>query len=214
MSTNKYFNNIEQESEQDLLQELVVEMIQIYGVDVVYIKRENLSIDPVLREPTMSSFSETWEIEMYMPDTGVNNGQQNFMSKFGFRFDETTEIFCAISRWKELNTGLIKPREGDLIYVGNPESPHGSFVNDCFQIKQSWLDEKGEGPFGSHQTFRMTLVNFTKSYEEFNTNYDEINDVMNTNEADEMLTAINKAAKDQAPTLIKPKGNPFGDFSI
>lgn len=212
MTTRPIFNNLYQAEEQSVLQDIIVEMIQMYGVDCQYIKRENVSIDPILREETMSHFSESWTIEAYIPDTGINPGKQNFMSKFGFRFDETSEAIIAISRWKELNTGLIRPREGDLLYIGNPLDQHGSFMNDVMQIKQCWLDSQSESPMGAHQTFRLTLANFTKSYETFNTNYDEINNVMNTNEVDEMATSINAAAKQQAQTLVVDRKNPFGDF--
>ena len=101
MPTNKYFNHLYAKNEQKVFTDLVYEAIRIHGVDVVYIKREYVEIDEVLREPKQSTFKETYVVEMYIPDTGQGGGDQSFMSKFGFRFQETSEAILSIRAWDE-----------------------------------------------------------------------------------------------------------------
>lgn len=212
MPVNKYFNNLYAVNEQDTYGNLVYEMIQLYGVDIVYIKREFVELDPVLREPKKSSFRETYIIESYLPDTGQGGGDQSIMSKFGFRFNETTEAIISIKAWDRTNTGLKRPREGDIIYIGNPEHIYRSFMNEAYDIKQVHLGAADEYQKGGQYTYRLVLESFTPSYETFETEYDQINDRYNVDDDFENLTTINKHSKEETDNLLVPSKNPFGEI--
>ena len=78
---NPYFNNIHRTSEQDLHESLVVENIQMHGVNILYIPLENFQVDPVLQEPRNITYQNSYTIEAYLPEAGETDGQQDIMSK-------------------------------------------------------------------------------------------------------------------------------------
>lgn len=212
MPTNKYFNHLYAKNEQKVFTDLVYEAIRIHGVDVVYIKREYVEIDEVLREPKQSTFKETYVVEMYIPDTGQGGGDQSFMSKFGFRFQETSEAILSIRAWDEANTGMVRPREGDVIYIGNPDHIYDSFMNTAFEIKQVHMGMDDDFQKGGRHAYRLTLESFTPSYEKFETEYDQVNTAYNVNDEYEIMTAINEVSTKKTDELLVPSKNPFGEL--
>ena len=165
---NPYFNNIHRESEQDLHESLVVENIQIFGIDVLYIPLESFQVDPILREPKNIKYQNSYTIEAYLPDNGETDGEQNIMSKFGFRVNKTVEILIAKKRFHEVCPGKERPYEGDLIYIGNPTDPRGSFMNLFLEINQVSY-QTPEWAFGNHYTYKLFCETYTYSYEKFET---------------------------------------------
>lgn len=164
MTTSKYFNKIRGVEEQNLFEDLVVEMIQIAGVDVLYIPRKILEFDRVLKEPTRSTFERAYPVEAYLPDGGNFGGDQNIMSKFGFRVNQTSEILISKRRFDELGTGLLRPMEGDLIFIGQPEKAYGRFTNTLMEINQVWYNQP-DWQFGKHFTYKMVCETFTYGHE-------------------------------------------------
>ena len=57
MAVNQYFNQTSFASEQNLLEDLVVESIQIHGQDFYYIERTEVNSDTVFNEATLSEFN-------------------------------------------------------------------------------------------------------------------------------------------------------------
>jgi len=210
MATNKYFNRLKQTSEQDLFEDMVIESIQQSGVDVWYIPRENLEVDPILGEPTQSTFREAFLIEAYLPEGGQMDGQQNLMSKFGFRMNQTIDMIISKRRWAEIGTGFPRPREGDLIYIGDSQNSYSSFLNTFFEINQVWYTNP-DWQFGRHFTYKMMCEVFTYSYEKFQTGVTTIDDMQLPN-MDIVDMAINEALEQQKPSVVIDKSNPFGDF--
>lgn len=211
MTTNKYFNRLTQTSEQDLFEDMVIESIQQSGVDVWYIPRENLEIDPILGEPTQSTFKEAFQIEAYLPEGGQMEGEQNLMSKFGFRMNQTIDMIMSKRRWAEIGSGFNRPREGDLIYIGNTPNSYASFLNTFFEINQVWYTNP-DWQFGRHFTYKLMCEVFTYSYEKFQTGVQTLDDMQLPN-ADIVDYAINEAVMQQKQIDVKlDTGNPFGDF--
>ena len=95
MTVNKYFNNLYYGPEQDMFNDIVQEVIQIHGSDILYICRDVEEFDELLREEKVSVFKTTYSIDAYVPNTGQNNTMQKLMSKFGFRFEENMEIYIS-----------------------------------------------------------------------------------------------------------------------
>lgn len=211
MTTNKYFNRITQVSEQDLFEDMVIESIQQSGIDVWYIPRTNLAVDPILGEPTQSTFNQSYQIECYLPEGGQMDGEQNLMSKFGFKMNQTVDMVMSKRRWSELGTGFLRPREGDLIYIGDSTNPDGSFINTFFEINQVWYNNP-DWQFGRHFTYKLMCEVFTYSYEKFQTGVRALDDMQIENE-DMVELAINQAVMQQKQSVVKlDTGNPFGDF--
>ena len=80
---NPYFDTINRKSEQELHEALVVENIQMHGINILYVPLENFQVDPVLQEPRNITYQNSYTIEAYLPEAGETDGQQNIMSKFG-----------------------------------------------------------------------------------------------------------------------------------
>lgn len=211
MTTNKYFNRVSQSSEQDLFESTVIEMIQINGVDVWYIPREIFELDPILKEPKKTIFQRNFAIEAYMPDAAQYGGEQNIMSQFGLRINQTTEFIMSKKRFAELGTGRNRPKEGDLIYLGDPYSTAPSFTNNMFEINQVWYNNP-DWQFGKHFTYRIVCENFTYSYEKFQTGKEGI-DQMNVKNSEDLKYGINQEVVDFKQDLVVfDRNNPFGDF--
>lgn len=214
MATNPYFNNQNHKGEQDLFESLVIEHIQMNGVDITYIPRENIGYNEILVEPTQSKFKEYHTIEAYMPDTANFGGEQDIMSKFGYKIEQTTELLISKKRWEQLMPAeLIRPREGDIVYIGDVSghgSTYGSFVNTFFQINHV-LFNSPDWQFGKNFVYKLACRTYIHSAEKFETgnpNLDQFNQI----QKDEADVGINKPAQGNGAQILINRNNPFGDF--
>lgn len=132
MATNKYFNHYTAHNEQDLYHDLATEMIQMAGMDVHYIKVENLkdeNYDPILGENRFETLKESTVIEMYLKDYEQPYQGDDFYSKFGLSQPHTCTLLVGVRRFHDM-TGH-RPREGDYVYL-----PKTDFLgpDDIFRI--------------------------------------------------------------------------------
>lgn len=212
MAINKYFNQTRFVPEQDLYSDLLVELIQIRGMDILYIKRENVDIDKILNEPTASKFKDTYTIEVYMPDSEIAQGDQYYMSRIGTGFNEISEFYMAKRRWHEVvGDDMIRPREGDLIYVGNPNSTYESTINKMYIIKNVTMGHPERAQFGKNHSFRIIAEIYTPSYEEFDTDFKDIDNGYNTNPDAEFIGSINVSSFEEAQDVMVQTCNPIGE---
>lgn len=215
MATNKYFDHLYNSNEQDEFMDLVQESIQIHGHNILYIVRDIQDFDALLREEKLSVFKTTYIVEAYMSNQGQNQNMQKYMSKFGFRFEESTELIISAKSWDELGTNLHQPREGDYIYIGNPEDTYASFVNCMFQINQVWDGHPDTMQFGTVASYRLTLSSVNKSYNNIvDTNYSDINSFLNPTPESDNKTTIKKEADDFMDVNIVPNGNVFTKWGM
>jgi hypothetical protein len=132
MATNSYFQNGAR-SEQNLYQDLIIESIQIYGVDIFYIPRTLVAKDDILGEDSLSKFKTRYAIETYFENVDNFAGQGSFIEKFGLMVEQSATIVIARRRWEQLigryDSGTLpnRPCEGDLIYF--------PLSNGLFEIK-------------------------------------------------------------------------------
>jgi hypothetical protein len=120
LATNFFFNNFQNSQEQILIEDLIIESIKIYGLDVIYIPRNPVAIDPILNEDPMREYIHAVPVEMYVKNVDGFQGDGDFMSKFGLQIrDQIT--FCIARRIFNNEVGSIeyldRPQEGDLIYL-------------------------------------------------------------------------------------------------
>jgi len=119
MATNVYFNPFPKNitSEQLLVEDLVIEAMQIYGMEVFYLPRSSRDqVDFLYGEDTLKQYTEAYTIEMYLEDVTGMEGDGDFISKFGLEIKD--EITLLISRRRFAATVPQKrPHEGDLVYV-------------------------------------------------------------------------------------------------
>lgn len=215
MATNPYFSNVSHKGEQDLFEDLAVEHIQIHGIDVTYIPRENIAIDEILVEPTQSKFTKYHTIEGLMTDAGQFDGDQDIMSKFGYRIEQMTSLIIAKKRWEQvMPSSLIRPREGDVIYIGDISShgsSYGSFINTFWQINQVWFDDP-DWRFGNHAAYKLRLRTYIHGGEKFETGNPNLDQITNEKDPGEETVGINKPSQENGQQTLVNRHNPFGDF--
>lgn len=119
MPVNPYFNNIEHRQEQDLQEDLVVEYIQIHGIDVYYLPRKLVNPDWLFGEDTVSKFKNAYIIETLFDPVNSWGGVGETVSRFGFEVRDEIKLYLSKRRFSDLITDhepeILRPREGDLI---------------------------------------------------------------------------------------------------
>lgn len=118
MTINPYFSGFNEQNEQDLIEALIIESIQIYGIPVYYLPRTQVNPDVIFGEDPLSQFNEKYEIEMYMKTVDNWGGAGEFVSKFGIRVVDQCTLTVANKVFETATDGQYpKPREGDWIYI-------------------------------------------------------------------------------------------------
>lgn len=118
MATNPYFQQGVQ-NEQNLYESLIIESISIYGQDVFFLPRKNISTNDLLGEPDKSEFNSHTVIEMYIESFDGFGGEGNLFSKFGLEIRDQMNLIVSRKRFKEEvpeSEERPRPFEGDLIY--------------------------------------------------------------------------------------------------
>ena len=167
-------------SEQRLVQDLINEQLRMYGQDIVYLPRNIINKNTILKEITSSNFDDSFRIEAYLVNYEGFGGQGDILSKFGVKTtDEVTFVISKeryedfISPFISLNTQIevsSRPQEGDLIYL--------PLDNTIFEIKYV----EGKKPF--YQLNNLYVYELRCEVMDY-----EADDVINTsiNEVDESV---------------------------
>jgi hypothetical protein len=115
-----YFDNFNNYAEQDLIESLINESLSIYGHTVYYLPRKLVKKDDIYGEDTLSSYNNSYEIDMYIKSYDSYEGDGTFLSKFNLEIrDSVTFTIARRAFGKEVSTQqpeIQRPREGDLIY--------------------------------------------------------------------------------------------------
>ena len=89
MATNAFFRNIDNTYEQNLIDDLVIESIQIYGLDVKFITRLHANVDEILNEDDLPTFDQYYDFEVYIKNVDGFEGEGDFLSKFGLQIRDS-----------------------------------------------------------------------------------------------------------------------------
>ena len=100
MATNSYFTQ-GTTGEQDLVGDLVVEQIKMFGKDVYYIPRTLVNEDTVFGEDTLSKFDGAYLLEAYIEDANGFRGDGDMFSKFGVRISDQVTFIVSRTRFTE-----------------------------------------------------------------------------------------------------------------
>jgi len=168
VATNFYFKSLENTGEQNLLEDLIIEAIQIYGEDMYYIPRKITNYDKLYTADDQSVYDQTYLVEMYIKSVDGFSGDGNFMSKFGVEIRDQVVFSIAQRVFNQeigIYTGAPRPNEGDLIYF--------PLNKKCFQVKYVNKFEMFY-QLGGLQTWEMTCELFEYSNEIINTGIAEI----------------------------------------
>ena len=190
MATNKFFNNFNNQSEQRLLQDLIVEAIQIYGHDIIYIPRNITNYDKLYQTDDQSTYSITIPVEIYIQSIdGFDSGpMSNIFTKFALEIRDSLTVTMARRTFERIIqpvTSQPRPNEGALIYF--------TMNKKCFVIR--FVNNKEIFyPLGDLPTYQMNLQLFDYSDETFNTGIEEIDSLqknLSLNILDNVVTTEN-----------------------
>lgn len=121
MATNVYFSNYDNFNEQNLIDDLVIESIQIYGIDVNYISGQFNNIDTILNEDDTPLYDQMYSFEVYVKNVDGFEGEGDFLSKFGLQIRDQVTFTVAIRTFEQNVTRKtqtkVRPRENDVIWL-------------------------------------------------------------------------------------------------
>jgi len=219
MARNRYFNQYTPvKQEQNLVEDLVIESIKIYGVDGYYLPRTHVNLDTIYGEDASMIFDDALELELYIKSFDGFQGQEDFLSKFGLQIDESITFVVAQKRFTQSlkpsfiteygynfknedgeylldeqsydYASILRPREGDLIWI--------PMLGYMYEIK---FTENIENFFqlGKLYTYEMRCDRFEYSSERLDT---EVTDIDNIESQYSMTTANDEKLIDEENFLL------------
>jgi hypothetical protein len=131
VATNQYFNNFPASGtpsyESTFIEDLVQEVIQIYGVDLYYLPRASQStVDQLYGEDPVKLYNKAYQLEMLIENVNGPDGASEFFAKFMTEIKDHLRLSVARKTFNKYVQNLNRPREGDLIWV--------PFLNNLFEI--------------------------------------------------------------------------------
>lgn len=169
MSLNPYFNNYNNPNEQNLYEDMVVESIEMYGMQVYYLPRNILTRDDILREGDIVHYDTAIPITVLFKSVDGWGDSGNFLSKFGPEIRNSV-TFTAAMRSFRTETTQFRPMEGDLIYLPlNGKLFSIQFVNHEVMFYE----------LGKLYSWDIPCCLFEYSSEVFNTGIPDIDDKYN-----------------------------------
>lgn len=179
MAVSPYFNNTSHPGQQKLTEDLIVEAIQLRGVNAHYVPRETIDDIAMFNEAEKNKFAVAKDIELYIENITNFNGQGDLFSKFGgFTFEDRATLVYSSKRFKEEMIGLrTEPKAGDLIYI--------DFADILFEVQKRLEDEDWK-QWGRNYVYRLEVSKYKYGHEEFDTGVDAIDDVSSAFEFEEL----------------------------
>jgi len=160
--------------EQRLIQNLINEQLQIYGVEVTYIPRKFVNKQTIIEEVQSSKFDDNFLIEAYVNTYEGYSGAGDIMTKFGVSLKDEITLTISKERFEDFIAPFLnddeyelatRPREGDLIFF-----PLGTRL---FEVK--FVEH--EQPFyqlGKNYVYQLQCELFEYEDEIIDTGVDEI----------------------------------------
>ena len=181
-----------------LVEDLVIEAMQIHGMDVYYLPQTSRDqVDMLYGEDTLKEFRSAYGIEMYLENVSGMDGEGDFISKFGLEIRDEVTLLMSRRRFASLGTTLIRPREGDLVYI--------PLLQNFFEISfvehennQAMFYTLGRGRGGNVYVYALKLKQFVFSEEIISTGVDEIDD--------QIFDSYKRASLPIANTTVFPAG--------
>jgi hypothetical protein len=170
MPRNPYFT-MGTAPEQDILEDIIIESINIYGLDMYYIPRSLVAKDDLLGEDRLSEFKNSYPVVTYFESIDGFESSSYIQSKFGLSIEQTATLVIARKEWRNLvgryGQSILpnRPAEGDLIYF--------PLTNGLFEIK--FVNH--QDPFyqlGKLYVYKLSVELFQYASERFSTGVEEI----------------------------------------
>lgn len=217
MATNPYFSH-GTTNERNLIEDIIIESLKMYGNDVLYIPRSLVSKDEILGEDRLSKFEHAVPLEMYFENIDNFDGQGAFIQKFGLMMEQSATLVVSRRRWEQavgsqnITTLPNRPCEGDLIFF--------PLTKGLFEIKFV----KHQDPFyqiGKLYVYKLQVELFQYSSEIINTGVADVDtfedlktfDTTKNQDIDQVESfGDNNSFKTEAADVLFNEANPFGEI--
>ena len=166
MALNNFFQKYDS-NEANLLEDLVVESIQVFGHEVYYLPRTQNNLDNIFGEDPSSSFESAYPVEVYIKTTDGFEGEGAFVGRFGLEIREQITFSMSQRTWKGLGL-TTRPLEGDLIWFDTAQK----MFEIMFVEHQAIFYQLGRLP-----TFDLSCEFFEYSSEDIDTGIPKIDAV-------------------------------------
>ena len=185
-TTNIFFDNFNNTGEQNLIDDLIIESIKMYGHEVYYMPRSLVAKSNVFGEDLISKFEEAYPIEMYIKNVEGFEGEGDFLSKFNVEVRDQITFTVSIRRWHEEvdaehthtdsdGNNIDRPAEGDLLFM--------PLNGKIFEVK--FVEHEAVFyQMGSLQTYDLRCELFEYSHEALDTGVaaiDAVEDALSSN---------------------------------
>lgn len=142
MAVNKYFNHFGYAREQDLVEDLTIESIKIYGHDVKYVPRTIVSQDNLYGEDVLSTYNDAADVEMYVKNVEGFEGEGDLLSRFGLQIRDEMTFTLARKRFDQIRTEKLMTEVGYnlLMENANTAAPSRQFLTGSHETESIVLD--------------------------------------------------------------------------
>ena len=178
MALSKFFSHsqhIQNTNEHYLVQSMIDESIETFGITVQYLPRTQNNIDTILNDAETSSFDVAYPIDVYL-GTLEGFGGQDQIGQFGFEVRDTADFIISKKIFEAVVTTadstILRPREGDIIFF--------PFTNQLFEL--TYVED--ELPFfqlGKTYVYQTSTALFRYEDEDFDTGNADIDVTLTLN---------------------------------
>ena len=146
MAVNKYFNHFNYAREQDLVEDLTIESIKIYGHDVKYVPRTIVARDNLYSEDSLSTFNDAADVEMYIKNVEGFEGEGDLLSRFGLQIRDEITFTLARKRFDQIRSEKLMTEVGYNFVMedANTPAPSRQFLSGNHETESIVL-EQGTG---------------------------------------------------------------------
>jgi hypothetical protein len=145
---NTYFNNFNYAREQDLIEDLTIESIKMYGHEVRYLPKTAVRTDYLFGEDTLMQFNDAVEMEMYIKNVEGFEGEGDFLSKFNLEIRDQVTFVVARKRFDQAKSEQLTTEVGynSLTEEADTNSPSRRKLSTAYEgFSVSLEDGNGEG---------------------------------------------------------------------
>ena len=190
--------------EQRLIQNLINEQLQIYGVEITYIPRKFVNRQSIIEEVQSSKFDDNFLLEAYVNTYEGYSGAGDVMTKFGVSLRDEVTLTISKERFEDFISPFLdpddyelstRPREGDLIFF-----PLGSRL---FEVK--FVEH--EKPFyqlGKNYVYELQCELFEYEDEIIDTSIDEIDQTVQDEGFITTLNLVGSGGTASATAVLSP----------
>lgn len=205
MAVNEFFqgpSGVGDTSEQNLVEDNIIETIQLAGQDLHYIPRSQNNVDEILNENPLAQFKSYKIIEFYLDSPVGFGGEGYVVGPHGLEINQQSKWTVSRKRFAEETGTFSGPNEGDLLYW--------PLNKTLWEIKRVNHEPEAMWQLKELYVYTVTANLFTYTYQDFTTGIAEVDNDMNsaifTTPFDDSQ-AIEDAADD---VLDFTEENPFG----